>query len=80
MFQLTSEQVGRISAAASIDDARRVVGEISGNSHQSHFVRIEYIKAILGTRSVGGYFHPTIGAVQAKFKRAWNEARAQAAE
>jgi hypothetical protein len=62
------EQADRITAAASAGDALRISGELGGDAH---FVRLEYIEVVLGSRATGGFFEPTRRNVARKFCDAW---------
>ena len=69
------EQFETISRAASAKDALRISGELG---EDSHYLRLAYIRAILGPRATGGFFEPTRKNVQAKFVKAWERAHERA--
>lgn len=75
---LPEAEVRRITEQPTKEDASRVTGEIvPGNSHQ---VKEGYIRAILGLRSMYGYFVPTRANVLKKFYQAYEKARAERGE
>lgn len=76
MTAITPQEVATITAAATYEAAATITGQIDpGNAH---FVRIAYIQAVLGPRATGGFFSATVRNVNAKFREAWEVARAAA--
>ena len=67
MTTITTSHFDRIVAAKTWQDAAAICG--------GHHEKLDFIRRVLGPRSTGGFFNPTVKNVRAKFAQAWAKAQ-----
>lgn len=73
MEPLTAEEISLIDSAETVDQGSQAAGMVAAkrDDTNTHYVKLDYIRAKLGYRAVGGFFDPTKRNVKAKFVKAW---------
>ncbi len=73
MKPLTTEEIALINSAKTAAQASQAAGLIAAKRDDTttHYVKLDYIRATLGYRAIGGFFDPTKRNVKAKFAAAW---------
>ena len=72
MEPLTADEIALIDSAETVGQGSQFVGLVAAKRGESaHYVKLEYIRATLGYRAIGGFFNPTKRNVKAKFETAW---------
>ena len=73
MEPLTTEEIALIDSARDVAQGLCFAGMVAAKrgAANNHYVKIDYIRAKLGYRAVGGFFSPTHRNVTRKFATAW---------
>lgn len=73
MEPLSADEIAQIDSAETVEQGSQAAGMIAANRDDTntHYVKLDYIRAKLGYRAVGGFFDPTKRNVKAKFVAAW---------
>lgn len=73
MKPLTTEEIALINSAKDAAHASQIAGIVAAkrDDANTHYVKLDYIRATLGYRAISGFFDPTQRNVKAKFVAAW---------
>lgn len=73
MEPLTAEEISLIDSAETVEQGSCFAGMVAAkrDDTNTHYVKLDYIRAKLGYRAIGGFFDPTKRNVTRKFVTAW---------
>ncbi len=73
MEPLSADEIALIDGARDVAEGLNFSGMVAANRDDTntHYVRLDYIRAKLGYRAIGGFFDPTKRNVTRKFVTAW---------
>lgn len=73
MEPLTPDEIALIDSARDVAQGLCFSGMVAAKrgAKNNHYVKLEYIRAKLGYRAIGGFFDPTHRNVTRKFVNAW---------
>lgn len=73
MEPLTAEEIALIDSARDVAQGLCFTGMVATkrDDTNTHYVKLDYIRAKLGYRAIGGFFDPTRRNVTRKFAAAW---------